>query len=79
MESLDPASVGRFWMRQLGWFPPFKYFAKKFGLGKVIDEVLPYGSIMAGDWQKNAPWKKRKRNKKKASSESENLQSKAEK
>ena len=22
-------------MRQLGWFPPFKYFAKKFGLGKV--------------------------------------------
>ena len=36
LESLDPASVGRFWMRQLGWFPPFKYFAKKFGfLGKV--------------------------------------------
>lgn len=51
----------------------------EFGLGKVIDEVLPYGSIMAGDWQKNAPWKKRKSNKKKTSSESENLQSKAEK
>ena len=33
---------------------------EEFGLGKVIDEVLPYGSIMAGDWQKNAPWKKRK-------------------
>ncbi len=33
----------------------------EFGLGKVIDEVLPYGSIMAGDWQKNAPWKVRKR------------------
>ena len=32
----------------------------EFGLGKVIDEVLPYGCIMAGDWQKNAPWKKRK-------------------
>lgn len=30
---------------------------EEFGLGKVIDEILPYGSIMAGDWQKNAPWK----------------------
>ena len=28
---------------------------REFGLGKVIDEVIPYGSIMAGDWQKNAP------------------------
>ncbi|WP_397364068.1 RtcB family protein [Olleya sp. R77988] len=40
----------------------------EFGLGTVIDEVLPYGCIMAGDWQKNAPWKikreKRNRNKK---------------
>ncbi|WKN29952.1 RtcB family protein [Porifericola rhodea] len=36
-----------------------------YGLGDVIDEVLPYGSIMAGDWQKNAPWKRRKKNKKK--------------
>ena len=39
----------------------------EFGLGTVIDEVMPYGCIMAGDWQKNAPWKirreKRKRNK----------------
>lgn len=33
----------------------------EFGLGKVVDEVMPYGSIMAGDCQKNAPWKKRKR------------------
>ena len=32
----------------------------EFGLGKVIDEVMPYGCIMAGDWQKNAQWKKRK-------------------
>ena len=36
----------------------------EFGLGKVIDEVIPYGCIMAGDWKKNAPWKKRRRNKK---------------
>lgn len=32
----------------------------EFNLGKVIDEVIPYGCIMAGDWQKNAPWKVRK-------------------
>lgn len=36
---------------------------KEFGLGNVIDEVEPYGCIMAGDWQKNAPWKKRKKKK----------------
>ncbi len=33
----------------------------EFGLGTVIDEVMPYGSIMAGDCQKNAPWKVRAR------------------
>ncbi|MEM6966161.1 MAG: RtcB family protein [Bacteroidota bacterium] len=33
---------------------------EEFGLGKVIDEVMPYGSIMAGDWKKNAPWRRRK-------------------
>lgn len=38
---------------------------EEFGLGKVIDEVLPYGCIMAGDWQKNAPWKIRKNQKRK--------------
>lgn len=32
----------------------------EFGLGTVIDEVLPYGCIMAGDWQKNAPWRRKK-------------------
>ena len=36
----------------------------EFGLGNVVDEVIPYGCIMAGDWQKNAPWKKRKRRRK---------------
>lgn len=30
----------------------------KFGLGEVIDEVIPYGSIMAGDWEADAPWRK---------------------
>ena len=34
---------------------------EKYGLGTVLDEILPYGCIMAGDWQKNAPWKKKRR------------------
>lgn len=32
-----------------------------FGLGTVIDEVMPFGCIMAGDWQKNAPWKRKRK------------------
>ncbi|WKB82757.1 RtcB family protein [Cellulophaga lytica] len=32
-----------------------------FNLGYVVDEVLPYGCIMAGNWKKNAPWKKKRR------------------
>jgi RNA-splicing ligase RtcB len=34
---------------------------QQYGLGEVVDEVMPYGCIMAGDWQRNAPWKKRRR------------------
>lgn len=30
------------------------------GLAQIVDEVIPYGSIMAGDWQSNAPWRKRR-------------------
>jgi RNA-splicing ligase RtcB len=33
----------------------------EFGLGTVIDEVMPYGCIMAGDFDKNAPWKVKRR------------------
>lgn len=33
---------------------------EEFGLGTVIDEVEPFGCIMAGDFTKNAPWKKKK-------------------
>jgi RNA-splicing ligase RtcB len=32
-----------------------------FGLGEVVDKILPYGCIMAGDWQIDAPWRKKKR------------------
>jgi RNA-splicing ligase RtcB len=31
-----------------------------FGLAEVVDEVLPYGCIMAGDWEANAPWRKKR-------------------
>lgn len=34
---------------------------KAFGLGEVVDKVLPYGCIMAGDWEKDAPWKRKRR------------------
>ncbi len=33
---------------------------KRFALAEVRDRVLPHGSIMAGDWQKDAPWRKRR-------------------
>jgi len=36
---------------------------KEFGLGEVVDEILPYGCIMAGDWQICATWKERARKK----------------
>ncbi|MEL6133863.1 MAG: RtcB family protein [Bacteroidota bacterium] len=34
---------------------------KAFGLGDVVDRILPYGCIMAGDWDKDAPWRRKKR------------------
>jgi len=33
---------------------------KEFDLGEVVDEVMPYGCIMAGDWEMDAPWKKKR-------------------
>lgn len=36
---------------------------KEFGLGEVVDKIMPYGCIMAGDWKIDAPWRKRKRKK----------------
>ncbi|WP_312825670.1 RtcB family protein [Epilithonimonas sp.] len=32
---------------------------EEYGLCKVLDEVMPYGCIMAGDVGKNAPWKRK--------------------
>lgn len=31
-----------------------------YGLAEIVDEVVPYGSIMAGDWQKDAPWRRKR-------------------
>jgi tRNA-splicing ligase RtcB len=32
----------------------------EYGLAEVVDEVIPYGCIMAGDWERDAPWRKKK-------------------
>lgn len=32
----------------------------KFNLGTVVDLINPYGCIMAGDWGRDAPWRKNK-------------------
>ena len=42
---------------------------KEFGLGEVVDEIMPYGCIMAGDWEIDAPWKVKAREKLKAKQE----------
>ncbi|MCB0376038.1 MAG: RtcB family protein, partial [Sinomicrobium sp.] len=42
---------------------------KEFDLGSVVDEILPYGCIMAGDWAKDAPWKKAREKRLKRKSE----------
>ncbi len=34
---------------------------ESFGLAEVVDEVLPYGCIMAGDWEANAPWRRKRK------------------
>ena len=30
---------------------------QEFRLGEVVDEIMPYGCIMAGDWKIDAPWR----------------------
>jgi len=36
---------------------------QEFGLGEVVDEIMPYGCIMAGNWEIDAPWKLKAREK----------------
>ncbi len=33
---------------------------ERYGLAEIVDEVIPHGCIMAGDWEVNAPWRKKK-------------------
>jgi len=33
---------------------------ERYGLADVVDEVMPFGCIMAGDWGANAPWRRKK-------------------
>jgi tRNA-splicing ligase RtcB (3'-phosphate/5'-hydroxy nucleic acid ligase) len=37
---------------------------QEFGLGEVLDEIMPYGCIMAGDWEKDAPWRQKRKKEK---------------
>ena len=32
---------------------------EKYGLATISDAIEPYGSIMAGDWEQDAPWRKK--------------------
>lgn len=34
---------------------------EKYELAEVIDEIVPYGCIMAGDWEHDAPWRQGRR------------------
>ncbi|MGV3491349.1 MAG: RtcB family protein [Devosia sp.] len=31
-----------------------------YDLAEIVDEVIPFGCIMAGDWEANAPWRQRR-------------------
>ncbi len=32
----------------------------EFGLAEIVDEIQPFGCIMAGDWEQEAPWRKKR-------------------
>ncbi|PTX52394.1 hypothetical protein IQ03_01353 [Gemmobacter caeni] len=32
----------------------------RFGLANVVDEIRPHGAIMAGDWEADAPWRRKR-------------------
>ncbi|PZU95523.1 MAG: RNA-splicing ligase RtcB [Chelatococcus sp.] len=36
---------------------------EKFGLADIVDQIDPYGSVMAGDWERDAPWRNGKNTK----------------
>ena len=38
-----------------------KHQIRALGLAETIDRIMPYGCLMAGDWEKEAPWRKKKK------------------
>ncbi len=32
-----------------------------YGLAEIVDEIVPLGCIMAGEWQRNPPWRRGRR------------------
>jgi RNA-splicing ligase RtcB len=44
---------------------------ERFDLCKVVDRIMPHGAIMAGDWEDDAPWKKKARAKAEARARAE--------
>jgi tRNA-splicing ligase RtcB len=34
---------------------------EEMNLATIVDEIIPYGCIMAGDHERNAPWKNKKK------------------
>src|ERR1700726_919580 len=33
---------------------------EEYGLADIVDTIEPIGCVMAGDWQRNAPWRKKR-------------------
>ena len=31
-----------------------------FGLARIVDRIEPIGAIMAGDWRRDAPWRRKR-------------------
>lgn len=40
--------------------PEVRRQIEAFDLAEIVDEVIPHGSIMAGDWEAAAPWRQRR-------------------
>ena len=36
---------------------------ERFGLCEIVEEIMPYGCVMGGDFDRNAPWKRKAREK----------------
>ena len=45
-----------------GWFgATVRRQIAHYGLAEIVDEIVPLGCIMAGEWQRNAPWRRGRR------------------